>query len=149
MKKILALLMVSMVAAFSTLPCYAADSVSETPTTVYQLENGITVERTIIESDISTFASKQKRGTAKQTYRNGSEVIAVVSLTATFWYDGTDSGVVSVDSSHTVYDGWLYHNESTWDSGDTAYLSAEITKIVVGTIYADLTLSCSPTGQLS
>ena len=148
MKKFLAFLMIGMIAAFSTSPCYAADSVPETTTTVYQLDNGITVERTIIESDISTFATKQKRGTATQTYRMGSDVIATVSLTATFWYDGSDSGVVSASSSHTTYDSWKYKNESIWDSGDTAYLSAEL-EHSIGNADVDLSLSCSPTGQLS
>ena len=113
MKKILAFVMASMIAALGAIPCYAADSNPESSSvTVYQLENGITVERTILESDISTYATKQKRGTTKQTYRIGSDVIAVVSLTATFWYDGSDSGVVSTSSSHTTYDDWSYGDES-------------------------------------
>ena len=150
MKRFLALLMGSMIAIGGAFPCYAIDAKEETTTIFYQLENGITVEETIWETSISTFATEmQKRGTARRTYRKGSDTVAVVSLTVAFWYDGLDSGVVSMDSSHTTYDGWLYHNESTWDSGDTAYLSAEITQIASSTIYVDLSLSCSPSGQLS
>lgn len=52
--------MASMIAALGAIPCYAADSNPESSSvTVYQLENGITVERTILESDISTYATKQ------------------------------------------------------------------------------------------
>ena len=149
MKKILAFVMASMIAALGAIPCYAADSNPESSSvTVYQLENGITVERTILESDISTYATKQKRGTTKQTYRIGSDVIAVVSLTATFWYDGSDSGVVSTSSAHTTYDDWSYGDESIWDRGDTAYLSA-VLESSIGTVDVDLSLSCSPSGQLS
>ena len=149
MKKFLALLMGSMIAVSGALPCYAVNADSDTNTTIYELENGITVERTILESDVSTYATNQKRGTAKQTYRIGSDVIAVVSLTATFWYDGSDSGVISTDSSHTVYDRWSYKNESVWASGDTHYLSAVLTNPSIEDVNVDLSLSCSPNGQLS
>ncbi len=150
MKRFLALLMGSMIAIGGAFPCYAIDAKEETTTIFYQLENGVTVEETIWETNISTFASeRQKRGTARKTYRIGSDIIAVVSLTATFWYDGSDSGVVSTDSSHTVYDDWSYRNESMWDSGDTAYLSAVLTNPDIEDVDVDLSLSCSPSGQLS
>ena len=149
-KGILALLMGGMIAIGTALPCSAAEAGIESTTVVYQLENGITVEETIWEASISTFAAEsQKRGTAYKTYRRGSDVIATVSLTATFWYDGSDSGVVSTDSSYSVYDGWSYTNESIWDSGNTAYLSAELTNLFIKSIDVSLSLSCSPSGQLS
>lgn len=69
-------------------------------------------------------------------------------MTATFWYDGSDSGVVSTSSSHTTYDDWSYGDESIWDRGDTAYLSA-VLESSIGTVDVDLSLSCSPSGQLS
>lgn len=147
MKKVLALLIASMIAAFGAIPCYAADSSPKSTVTVYQMENGITVERTILEWDVSTYAAKQKRGTTKQTYRIGSNIIAVVSLSATFWFDGYDSGVVNTSSSHTTYDDWSYENESIWDYDNTAYLSA-VLENSIESVDVDLSLSCSPSGQL-
>ena len=71
-KGILALLMGGMIAIGTALPCSAAEAGIETTTVVYQLENGITVEETIWEASISTFAAEsQKRGTAYKTYRRG------------------------------------------------------------------------------
>ena len=57
-------------------------------------------------------------------------------------YEGTDS-------SHTTSGSWSYQNERISESGNKAELTAKLTKLGAGTTYVDISLSCTPSGQIS
>lgn len=149
MKKFIALVACFVLMFSISLPCYAASIEETISITTENLGNGITVETEIVELNSNARATYQKTGSVKKTYKNGSSVIATVTLTATFTYDNTSASVKSTSSSHTVASGWTYKNEDIWDSGNTAYLSAQLYNFPIGTVDVDMSLSCSPTGVLS
>lgn len=84
-----------------------------------------------------------------KTVKYDGKVIAKVTLSATFGYDGKTSWVESASGSHTTYDGWSYFNEKISKSGGTAELTATLFKLTEGTVPVDISLTCSPTGQIS
>lgn len=97
-----------------------------------------------------TFArSSTKRVQATQTVKYSGEVIAEVTLTATFGYNGTVSWVIGSSSSHTTYNGWSYGSESITSSGGTANLSAILTHLLHGRLAINISMTCSPTGEIS
>lgn len=57
--------------------------------------------------------------------------------------------VVGTDSSHTTSGSWSYQNERISESGNKAELTAKLTKLGAGTTYVDISLSCTPSGQIS
>lgn len=116
---------------------------------VIQTEFGIfeTEITTVIYDSLSRAGSKSadKRASIK---RNGS-VIAEVTLSATFGYDGKTAWVSSASSSHVTYDGWSYGSEIITKSGGTATLEAELYHLIFGSRPVSLSITCSPTGQIS
>lgn len=76
-------------------------------------------------------------------------MIAEVSLTGTFSYNGTTATAISASASHTTYQSWSYKNESVTTSGNKARVTAILTKLFSSNIPVDITLTCSPTGKLS
>lgn len=84
-----------------------------------------------------------------KTIKNGGKVIAEVKLSATFGYDGKTAWVVSASGSHTTYDGWSYGGEIISRSGNTATLSATLSHLLHTSIPVNISLTCSPTGEIS
>ena len=93
--------------------------------------------------------SQTKRAEKTSTYRYAGSVIAKVTLEATFGYDGDSAWVVSTDSSHTTSGGWSYKNEQISESSNRAKLTAELTHIIFETMQVNISLSCTPSGQIS
>lgn len=83
------------------------------------------------------------------TVKSGGKIIAEITLSATFGYDGNTAWVTSASGSHTTYDGWSYSNEKITKSGGTATLTARLTHAKNGTVAVNTSLTCSPTGQIS
>ena len=106
------------------------------------------VETTLVVHD-SLFRSSTKSADKIQTVKLDGTVIAEVTLSATFSYDGTTARVTSASGSHTTSGGWSYKNESISKSGDTAELTANLTKLLYPTLDVEITLSCTPSGQIS
>lgn len=123
----------------------------EAVTTVTALGNGITVESTVtIHGSVSAFSTMEtKKATKTDTYKRNGTQIATVSITASFGYDGSSSWVNSASVSKSVSSGWIYSNESITTSGDTAAVTAILSKIGVASIDVYTYISCSPDGEIS
>lgn len=169
MKKLFSSLLAAVMAVSIPLSVSAQEAkqpLSAEPRTVITTEylgNSITVEtKTTTESvnKISNFKTvaaaaktSSRSSTRSKTYKDNGKTIATVTLKATFQYNGSSAWVTKKSASHTTKSGWSYGSESLSASGDTAYLSAVLTQraggISTGTVDVDISLSCSPTGQIS
>ena len=57
--------------------------------------------------------------------------------------------VVGTDSSHTTSGGWSYKNEQISESSNRAKLTAELTHIIFETMQVNISMTCTPSGQIS
>ena len=81
--------------------------------------------------------------------KRDGKVIADVTLSATFGYDGKTAWISNPGSSHTTYSGWSYGSEKITKSGGTASLSATLSHLLYRNVPVNISLTCSPTGQIS
>lgn len=102
---------------------------------------------TVIHNLTSRSGSKSVDKT--QTIKSSGKIIAEVTLSATFGYDGKTAWVISASGSHTTYDSWSYSNEKITKSGGTASLSATLSHLLHTSIPVNISITCSPTGQIS
>lgn len=107
-----------------------------------EVETALTIQESLARSNT-------KRASAAQTFKFSGKVIAEVTLSATFGYDGKTAWVVSASGSHTTYDGWKYGGEKITKSGGTATLTATLSKLTSSNIPVNISLTCSPTGEIS
>lgn len=114
--------------------------------TMEDLGDGFTVESEIVIYE--TRATSTKSATKQDTYKYSGDTIAVVSLTATFGYNGSSAWMNSKSVTHETYDNWSYSNESLTSSGGTATVTAKL-RSGIKIVAVDTTLSCSATGVLS
>lgn len=118
-------------------------------TKVVDLVNGITVETTTTVYD-SLLRSSTQKASSTSKFKNNGELIATVTLTATFGYDGSRAWVVSASGSHSMESGWTYSNQSISKSGGTANLTADIKSTTgLGAFPVDISLTCSKDGDIS
>lgn len=118
-------------------------------TEVVHTEYGnLEVETTLIVHD-SPFRSSTKSADKIQTFKYSGVVIAEITLSVTFGYDGKTAWVVSAGGSHTTSGGWSYKNEEISESGDTTELTAKLTKLLCPTYAVNISMSCTPFGQIS
>lgn len=130
-------------------PASAAEQNTYKDTEIIHTEYGnIEVDTTLVIYD-SLFRSNTKSADKIHTFKYGGTQIAEVTLSATFGYDGKTAWVVSTDSSYTTSNGWSYRNEEISTSGNTATLTASLYKLLDGTIPVNISISCTPTGQMS
>ena len=148
-RKLSILLAVGLIAGSLALPSYAATAETVQEIQTIQTQYGeIQVETVLTVRDTALY-SKTKSAEKTSTYRYAGSVIAKVTLEATFGYDGDSAWVVGTDSSHTTSGSWSYQNERISESGNKAELTAKLTKLGAGTTYVDISLSCTPSGQIS
>lgn len=102
---------------------------------------------TVIHSLTSRSGSKSADKT--QTVKFSGKTIGEVTLSATFGYDGKTAWVSSASGSHTTYDKWSYGSEDITKSGGTAKLTATLSHILHRDVPLTITITCSPTGQVS
>lgn len=123
-----------------------ANSWQETET-VYDELGDIEIETTTTVH----YAASRSGGRVDRTstIKYSGKVIAEVTLSATFGYDGKTSWVSSASGSHTTYDGWSYGSEKITKSGGTAKLTATLSRLLYRDIAVDISLTCSPTGEIS
>ena len=118
-------------------------------TKVVDLGNGITVETTTTVYD-SLLRSSTQKASSTSKFKNNGELIATVTLTATFGYDGSRAWVVSASGSHSMESGWTYSNQSISKSGGTANLTADIKSTTgLDSFPVDISLTCSKDGDIS
>ena len=110
-------------------------------------QNGLTVEYKVI-SFPSRSRSNSRTAAKTKTYKKNGKIVATVTLTADFTYNGSSATCTSASSSYSTYDGWNYSNRSTTRSKNTAATSAKISK---SSKYfnANITMTCSKTGEIS
>lgn len=147
MKKLFS--MVTVLALLCVMFTTSALARQEVRTSVTDLGNGITVERVITVNELDT-RSFNKKASAKNTFKNNGEVIAVVTLTTTFGYDGTRAWIISSSGSHSVESGWTYKDENITNSGGTSQLTAELKSTTgLGRVPVNIDLVCTKNGEIS
>lgn len=107
-----------------------------------EVETALTIQESFARSNT-------KRASTAQTFKFSGKVIAEVTLSATFGYDGKTAWVISASGSHTTYDGWQYGGEKITKSGGTAALTATLSKLTSSNVPVNISLTCSPTGEIS
>lgn len=150
MKKYFSIVLaIAMLVSSMILPASAVGpNISEKSEIIHTEYGNIELIDTLIVHD-SSLRSSTKSADRIRTVKFGGVQIAEVTLSATFGYDGKTAWVVSTDSSHSTSGGWLYRSEKISDSGSTAKLTATLTHILDGDIPVSISMSCSPSGQIS
>lgn len=147
MKRAFTFLLTLALLAATMVPSTLAVSSHHRETDVIYTELGEIEITTVIYKSSSRSNSGKADRTA--TVKHNGKVIANVTLSVTFGYDGKTSWVISADGSHTTYDGWSYGNETITKSGGTASLSGKLTHLIYGNHSVNISMTCSPTGQIS
>lgn len=148
MKKISFLLSLILIMGLMLPPVHAAPDVYQETSVIHTEFGDIEIETTTIVHD-SLFRSSSKSADQVASVKMNGKVIANVTLSATFGYDGKTAWVSSASGSHTTYDGWSYGSETISKSGGTATLSAKVSHLLYGSHSVNISLTCSPTGQIS
>lgn len=164
MKRILSFLLVSALCLCFVVPSFAAETVpqqnNKTIVSVSEkdLGNGFTM-RTVIsipktgKSIHSNTSTQTKTASATSTVRHDGTWVGSITLTANFGYNRSSAWVNRMSTSHRIASGWTYKNERTWKSGGTANMSASMSKklgfIPITTVDPSVSITCSPTGQIS
>ncbi len=148
MKKLSFLLSLVLMVGLMIPSVYATPDICCDTNVIHTEFGDIEIETTTIIHD-SVFRSSSKRADQVSSVKLNGKVIANVTLTATFGYDGKTAWVSSASGSHTTYDGWSYSGEKISKSGGTATLAASLFKLTEGTVSVNTSLTCSPTGQIS
>lgn len=148
MKKLISLLLCPILIVMLIVPVCATTQYPVIATHETVLENGLTVIDQVI--DISSSRASDKTYARTRTIKDGDTVVAIITISATFRYDGTTVSVVSkaVTQSDT-YDGWEYVQNSFTSSGSTVTLDAKITKWFIFHTSFTMTLSCDKDGNIS
>lgn len=118
-------------------------------TDIIHTECGDIEVETVLTVNNTSARSNYKSINGAQTFKYSGEVIAEVTLSATFGYDGKTAWVISASGSHTTYDGWSYGNERITKSGGNAKLTATLSHSQYRNIAVNISLTCSPTGEIS
>lgn len=133
--------------SMALLPAYAVNS--EQKSEIIHTEFGdFEVETTTVILN-TLFRSNSVSVDRTKTVKQSGKVIAEVTLSATFGYDGKTAWVSSASGSHTTYDGWSYGNERITKSGGNAKLTATLSHSQYRNIAVNISLTCSPTGEIS
>lgn len=135
-------------AAIMVLPAQAMSNSYQEYEVVYTESGNIEIETTTIIY-ASAFRSSSRKADIVSSVKQNGAVIAEVTLSATFGYDGKTAWVSSASSSHTTYSGWSYGSEKITKSGGTASLSATLSHLLYRNVPVNISLTCSPTGQIS
>lgn len=104
---------------------------------------------TITKVQNSLVRSSQKSASKTKEFTYDGQVVATVTLKATFGYDGSSAWVVSATGSQNISSGWTYKNQSIDKSGNSATLTATLSKGIGVKTPVEITMSCSPSGTIS
>lgn len=148
MKKLSYLLSFALIIGIMVPAVHATSDVRRETDIIHTEFGNIEIETiTVVHNPTSRSGSKSVDKT--QTVKFSNKTIAEVTLYATFGYDGKTAWTSSASGSHTTYDGWSYGDENISKSGGTATLTATLTHILHRDIPLNITITCSPTGQIS
>ena len=137
------------------LVCSMALSVSAVSPEIYQDYEVIHTEEGDFEIETtltiypSVARSNTKTADKSQTVKQSGTVVAEVTLSATFGYDGKSAWVEEATGSHTTYEGWSYKSESITTSGNTANLTAKLTKLLNSNLPISISIKCTADGVIS
>lgn len=146
LKRVIALLSVSMFMALFSLSCFAQENSSAKKIYTEDLGDGITAVVTLSETNGMARSSKTYNVT-KEYYKDGT-YIGVATLYASFYYDGSSASATAASGAGAGSNGWSYGDQKTWTSGNGAYLNATLSKN--GTfIPVSLALRCDARGNVS
>lgn len=146
LKRVIALLSVSMFMALFSLSCFAQENSSAKKIYTEDLGDGITAVVTLSETNGMARSSKTYNVT-KEYYKDGT-YIGVATLYASFYYDGSSASATAASGEGAGSNGWSYGDQKTWTSGNGAYLNATLSKN--GTfIPVSLALRCDARGNVS
>ena len=131
----------------------AFEEIETTGTVIYYneelLDNGLTVIDQI--TDITTARSNDKTVERTNTYKDGDTVIAIITIQATFRYDGSTVSVISKNVTRAdTYSGWSYSQKSFTSSGGTVTLSGTLNFLwILNSSSFTMTLSCDKNGNIT
>ncbi len=150
-KSFISLFLVVLFAVAMFVPAQALNTIEETRVYYTVLENGVSVETTVVVySENSVCRGTQtKRASKSSVFKQGNTTVATVQLNGYFGYNGSTSWVISSNASKTVSPGWTYSGESIAHSGGTATLTATIKNQLTALFSVNISLSCSPSGAIS
>lgn len=148
MKKVRSLgIVILLLVSMMILPAQASSNTYQEIETLHT-EFGDFEIKTVTIVHNSAARSSSKSADRIRTVTNNGSVIAEITLSATFGYNGSSAWVTSASGSHTTYSGWSYGNENITTSGGTATLTATLSKLL-DRVSVNISLTCSPTGQIS
>ena len=130
-KNIFSLLMCFLLAIAAAVPCFAQENNQVVTTYTEDLGNGITVVTT-----------------KTKDYYSGGQKIGRAALYGSFSYNGSTAQATGADGTGTGINGWSYGGQSTWTSGNSAHLSATLSKGSVS-VPVSISLSCDAHGNVS
>lgn len=164
MKRLISFLLVSVLCISCIAPSFAAEIPSQQSNetvisvTEQNLGNGFTLKTVTSIPKVSARFHMDSVGrtitaSRTQTVTHNSDWVGSMTLTANFGYNGSSAWVNSIRTSHSVAGGWSYENESSWKSGETANMSAAMIQrlafITIAEVDPSISMSCSPSGQIS
>lgn len=146
MKKLVSFALCVMMLCAAALPAGAAPS-DDQNISVTVSEDGRLEIITVLETENSLLRASMPAYKTSYVKYDG-KLIAEVTLSATFGYDGDEAWVVEAEGDSVTYDGWRYGSEEIEDSGGTVTLSAQLTKAAERTLNVDISMTCSPSGTI-
>lgn len=148
MKRISSLLVSIMLLCMITPAAYAMPNDQQKVETGYAQYGNYEIKvYTIIHDPVAR--SNSKNADRIYTVKQSGKIIAEITLSATFGYDGKTAWVSSASGSHVTYDNWSYGNEKITKSGGTASLSAKLKHTRYEDVPINISMTCSPTGDIS
>ncbi len=83
-------------------------------------------------------------------YNGDDELMATVTINGTFEYDGSSAEATKATYNYRIYaDDWRFDSGRSYCSGNKAVATVTFDRPLLSNVNATVTLTCSPTGQLS
>ncbi|MCI8914307.1 MAG: hypothetical protein HFF38_09335 [Lawsonibacter sp.] len=147
-KKFVFLIMLSILLCSIIISAGAVEQIYQETEIIYT-EFGVIEKVSVMTVHNSPIRSNTRFVDVSDTYKYNGKVIGEVTLSVTFGYDGNKAWVSSASGSHTTYDGWSYGSEDIKKSGGTASLTAKLSHLLYRDLSVNISITCSPTGQVS
>lgn len=122
-------------------------------------DNGYYAEVTISNDYLNTYqidaVNYVTSGYITYEYKNSADQVEwSYTLHGTFSYNGTSATCINVSDDYNIVSYfWSCNNHSCWASGNTANGTITMNKSILGAVIEiktiSLSLSCSPTGQIT
>lgn len=148
MKRIISFLLCFLLIFTLPFSASAKDAAPAASQQVIDLGNGLIAIDEIQEAG-NARAAMGKTVTRTRTIKDGDTVVAIITIQATFRYDGTTVSVVSKGINQAdTFAGWNYEQISFTSSGGTVTLEAKLTKWLIFNTPFTMTLSCDKDGNI-